>query len=322
MEHSPKKQHSHDKGSSKKLPIFVQGELDDYGLDPFAFRLFGRIARRAGRDGGSYESVAHMAAGCQMSEGTVKRKLKYLISIGAITKSSRPGRTTVYRPHPLELWQPRSDATQVLADPAIDLTDPGTDLSDLDVDQCDLPPRSDLTDEVTPLSSSPPSSFTKGSPNNNCSGGFLSVKEISAKVVTLPNADQIEPTSRDGVIDSDENLSSALPQDWEERAQHLGVKVHDRELREAFRKFPDCTEDAIAAMKETAANGTQIRNPTRWLTAAIRDGYKPEKLLRTQSSVSPVPLDESQVPPAGTPEYRDWLEDRTRNAPWRLNRSA
>lgn len=43
MEHSPKKQHSHDKESSKKLPIFVQGELDDYGLDPFAFRLFAAL---------------------------------------------------------------------------------------------------------------------------------------------------------------------------------------------------------------------------------------------------------------------------------------
>jgi hypothetical protein len=32
----------------RNLPIFIHSELDDLGLDPYEFRVYARIARRAG----------------------------------------------------------------------------------------------------------------------------------------------------------------------------------------------------------------------------------------------------------------------------------
>ncbi|WNN92109.1 hypothetical protein [Gloeocapsopsis dulcis] len=40
-----------------ELRLFVPSDLDDYGLDPFEFRIYARIVRRAGKDGFSREGV-------------------------------------------------------------------------------------------------------------------------------------------------------------------------------------------------------------------------------------------------------------------------
>lgn len=81
---------------SRALPIFIDRELDDFGLDPYQFRIYARIARRAGEKG-AYESIKNMATGCQMSEGKVKSSLKVLIECGLVTKESCVGGTSIYR---------------------------------------------------------------------------------------------------------------------------------------------------------------------------------------------------------------------------------
>jgi len=252
-----------------------------------------------------------------MGEGTVKRKLKHLIDLGAITRIPRPGRSTVYRPNPLDLWQPRPDRTQVASDL-------GMDLIDLGVDPADPSPSSDLSYEVTPsslpLESS--SSLSYSNYNNSGSGDFLSVNTNISHPTNVTTAVQLGDASGQEVSNPDEDKLSAPPSNWKDRAERLGVKTNDPRLLETAKNFPNNVDDAIAAMKEAAANGTQIRNPTRWLTSAIRDGYKPEKPRQTQPSVSPLPLDDSQVPPYGTPEYRDWEDRRTANASWKRQQSA
>lgn len=88
------KQHGYADG--RAFPIFIDRELDDFGLDPYQFRIYARIARRAGEKG-AYESIKNMATGCQMSEGKVKSSLKVLIECGLVTKESCNGGTSIYR---------------------------------------------------------------------------------------------------------------------------------------------------------------------------------------------------------------------------------
>jgi hypothetical protein len=83
--------------------IFIHKDLDDFGLDPYSFRIYSRIVRRAGR-GESFESNKHMAEGCRMSEAQVKRSLKVLTEYGLIIKEKRPGTTCLYRVAPRRNW--------------------------------------------------------------------------------------------------------------------------------------------------------------------------------------------------------------------------
>ena len=43
-----------------ELSLFVRREIDDYGLDPYEFRIYARIARRAG-NGEAWESLNNKA---------------------------------------------------------------------------------------------------------------------------------------------------------------------------------------------------------------------------------------------------------------------
>lgn len=85
--------------SHKALPfMFVLSDLDDLGLDPYAFRLLGRIARRAGAAGYAFESQGNMAQACRMSRQRANRaiatlrKLKLILLVDA-----KRGRPHVYR---------------------------------------------------------------------------------------------------------------------------------------------------------------------------------------------------------------------------------
>ena len=83
---------------------FIHNALDDFGLNPYQFRVYCRIARRAG-DKGCFETVKNMADGCQMSEKQIKRSLAELITLSLISRHSRPGTTNIYRLEPPENWK-------------------------------------------------------------------------------------------------------------------------------------------------------------------------------------------------------------------------
>jgi hypothetical protein len=75
----------------------IERWLDDAGLNPFAFRLLGRISRRAGRHGASFESVPNMAAACAINERTVQRYLRILVASGFVqTKRPATPKTPAY----------------------------------------------------------------------------------------------------------------------------------------------------------------------------------------------------------------------------------
>ena len=56
--------------------------------------------------------------------------------------------------------------------------------------------------------------------------------------------------------------------------EKFGVNVDDRQLRQAAEKWPDRVETAIACLEEKQLT---VKHPTRYLTRAIEDDWRPEK---------------------------------------------
>lgn len=85
-------------------PIFVHSAVDDFGLTPAQFRLYGHIARRCG-SGSAWPSIETMARVCRMDVKTVKKNLKVLVQLGLLRKEPRPGFTNFYSLTPLSEWK-------------------------------------------------------------------------------------------------------------------------------------------------------------------------------------------------------------------------
>ncbi|MUL39533.1 helix-turn-helix domain-containing protein [Gloeocapsopsis dulcis] len=88
----------------RELRLFVPSDLDDYGLNPFEFRLYARICRRAGKDGKASESVPNMAAACHITVNRARKVLQLLEQAGLIESIERPGNSTLRRPRPQSEW--------------------------------------------------------------------------------------------------------------------------------------------------------------------------------------------------------------------------
>lgn len=87
-------------------PTFIHSELDDFGLDPFAFRVYAHLARRAGgKTDVHWASVASTARVCGMSERRVRMALRDLEEHGLVTRTERPGETSEYRLTPRRSWR-------------------------------------------------------------------------------------------------------------------------------------------------------------------------------------------------------------------------
>lgn len=97
-------------------PLIIPAWLDEAGLRPSAFRVYCRIARRAGRKDGNgecFERLEQMAAGCQLRRATVQKALRELNELGLIEAEPRQGRTTIYRiasdPPQKAIYESKSD---------------------------------------------------------------------------------------------------------------------------------------------------------------------------------------------------------------------
>lgn len=92
--------------SRDDLPFMVHSDLDDLDLTPFEFRAYSHMVRRAGSKGGEYwESVEAGAKHCRMDAKTYRAALKALVERGLLTRSDRPGETSVYRITPRRAWR-------------------------------------------------------------------------------------------------------------------------------------------------------------------------------------------------------------------------
>ena len=75
---------------------FIPSQLDDYPLCPIEFRVYSRVARRAGGGATHFESVARMASALRVSERKVHYSLRLLVAAKMLEEKRRKGRTTVY----------------------------------------------------------------------------------------------------------------------------------------------------------------------------------------------------------------------------------
>lgn len=90
-------------GFERDLRLFVPSEIDDYGLDPYEFRIYARIVRRAGR-GDAWESIPKMAKACFMSESRARLALQLLEAAGLIESQERSGYSKLRRLKPKQEW--------------------------------------------------------------------------------------------------------------------------------------------------------------------------------------------------------------------------
>ncbi len=86
---------------------FIHSRLDDLGLTPVQFRVYGHICRRAGQKGFFFESVPNCAGFCQVNIKTVRAAIARLSELGLIRlETCRPGETKAYRVTNIEEWPP------------------------------------------------------------------------------------------------------------------------------------------------------------------------------------------------------------------------
>jgi len=83
-----------------ELPIYVDSELDEAGLNAAEFRVLAHIARR----GNCFAKLKTMAKSCRLNRETVQKCLRRLEILGLISKEKRPGHPNVYWINPKSQW--------------------------------------------------------------------------------------------------------------------------------------------------------------------------------------------------------------------------
>ncbi len=92
----------------RDLGAFIPSTLDDYGLDPFEFRVYSHIARRAG-SGECWEAIDNIAACCKMNVKTARKAIALLSLAGLITQAPRQGKTNSIKLTHSRGWVKSSD---------------------------------------------------------------------------------------------------------------------------------------------------------------------------------------------------------------------
>jgi hypothetical protein len=77
------------RGNSWTLGAFLAAELDDLGLDPYTFRVWLHLCRRANNEVRAFPSIPDMADVCKMSARSVQRALQVLDQAGFITREAQ-----------------------------------------------------------------------------------------------------------------------------------------------------------------------------------------------------------------------------------------
>ncbi|WP_341528080.1 helix-turn-helix domain-containing protein [Nostoc sp. UHCC 0302] len=91
--------------------MFVHNLLDEYGLDPYEFRIYAHAVRRTGGklDGKYFASLNKTAEICKMSVRKAQYALKFLCEAGFLNQEKRKGRTDQYRVTHSRQWAKPED---------------------------------------------------------------------------------------------------------------------------------------------------------------------------------------------------------------------
>jgi MarR-like DNA-binding transcriptional regulator SgrR of sgrS sRNA len=94
---------------------FVHNFLDEYGLDPYEFRVYAHVVRRTGGKPNKvcFASLTKIAAICQMSVRKAQQSLKVLLEANLISQTKRKGRTDEYRVIPASEWVPSKQLEEI-----------------------------------------------------------------------------------------------------------------------------------------------------------------------------------------------------------------
>lgn len=94
-------------GRNARGVVFVHSLLDDYGLTPPQFRVYGHLARRADNiNGNAWPTIDLIAYACKLHPQTVRNVIKFLVQSKLIVREPRPGTTPFYRLTPASQWEP------------------------------------------------------------------------------------------------------------------------------------------------------------------------------------------------------------------------
>jgi predicted transcriptional regulator len=104
--------------SSPHSVAFIHNLLDEYGLDPYEFRLYTHIVRRTGGkpQGVCFASLRKIAAICKMSMRKAQQSMKVLVKANLVEQNKRTGRTDEYRVTYFNTWTPREKLDKVRKD--------------------------------------------------------------------------------------------------------------------------------------------------------------------------------------------------------------
>lgn len=94
---------------------YIHNFLDEYGLDPYEFRLYAHIVRRTGGKPGGvcFSTIANIATICKISSRKAQQAIKVLKEANFIKQTKRPGRTDEYRVVPASEWVSREELVEV-----------------------------------------------------------------------------------------------------------------------------------------------------------------------------------------------------------------
>jgi hypothetical protein len=67
-----------------ELSLFVRREIDDYGLDPYEFRIYARITRRSDNNE-TWESMTNRTCACRMNLSRARLALQ-ILNLAEITQ--------------------------------------------------------------------------------------------------------------------------------------------------------------------------------------------------------------------------------------------
>lgn len=129
--------------------IFIKAEIDDWGLDVYAFRILHRISRRVGKDGACFESIPNMASSCKMCRPNAESAIKALLRQNIVAKEKRDGKTNLYTLNHVSEW------IRIESVPSKNLTKVksllGKDIDGVPSKHINQPPSKDIDDKGNTL---------------------------------------------------------------------------------------------------------------------------------------------------------------------------
>lgn len=262
---------------NQRKPAFNHSTLDDYGLDPWEFRLYMRVRRRedSASSRGCDESVPRMAEGCGMSERRAQLALRVLVRTGLLKAQERVGATTIYRTTQPDAWTPPDqvdDIRQAIRSGSPSSTTPAPDAPPTQ----DVPPAPDAGEGRTTCTptpapdapkGSPPKVLPEGSPNTppKPPQGGTTRKKRTAKLPDWVDPDawaDWERYNRErGLALRPSTVKAQLKKLDALRASESQQSIINRAIERQWRSFfPDRSVDSSRSSAGDVKNGTSKRS--------------------------------------------------------------